>query len=145
MPKLGTCSKCNLESVIVLKNRITGKLVCRKCRDFFNYLNKVGWKNCIHCGKYRRVAKNHNGYAVCYGCYRNIYAVKKNCTKCGREKVLSTYEGQLLCSGCRSSLRNSNPKYFEECAGCHNKKTVATRTVEGIAICHSCYRGGFEG
>jgi hypothetical protein len=144
MPKIGICSKCGDPFGMVFKNRETEKLVCRKCLDFFKYLNKVGWENCGICGKFGRPAlRAPEGYGICQCCYRSNFAPRKLCEGCSEVKpMLSRYQGELLCSTCRSKRRNSNPKYFQKCSGCHKDKPVATRNIEGIAICHNCYFKG---
>jgi len=145
MPIVGTCSKC-FENVKVYKNRKTGHYVCRKCVDFFNYLNKVGWQNCGICGNFKRPAlRLLDGRVVCHACYRNHFAPRNPCEGCGRERpTLSRFKGKRLCSSCRSIARNNDPKYFEKCVGCGEKKPVVTRNIEGVAICHNCHFKGVE-
>jgi hypothetical protein len=145
MPKVGICSKCE-QSGVVFKNRNTGRPVCRRCRDFFSYLNKKGWKDCSFCGKHKRVAIIVESKPACQSCYRLKFAARKPCESCGKERpLLSKYEGRKLCSTCRSIIRMSDPKFFEICTSCRISKPVATRTVEGYSICHNCYFKGYDG
>lgn len=140
MPRTGICVQCK-ESGRVLVNRHDNKPYCRKCRDFNNYHDKKGWQNCSVCKKYARVSTTRDVGPICHGCYREYYAPRNPCDNCKKVRpLLSMYKGKKLCTTCRSKVRMADSSSFEICIGCGMSRPVATRNIEGIAVCYNCYR-----
>ena len=145
MPKIGVCEYCSGEQVKVWFNRKIKKNMCRNCRESIDYYDTTKWKACFICSRVRNVAIKKDGNPICQNCYRDLFLPKRVCSRCGKLSQLSRYKGgEPMCNTCRGKIRMKDESAFERCASCSEKKAVASRTLEGQAICYSCYVLGFR-
>ena len=108
--KLALCVDCNRIRT-VQKNRNTGELLCRSCREARKPLKERRKRRkveCWHCKEKRVIAIRVDGKPVCKTCYEEYYKEEQICYFCKKSKkriAKITDDGRLMCAACYEKRR----------------------------------------